>query len=80
MPVVSEAASFMEVRLGPFLADVGLRLERAEMWMIRSMCGVSILKNRKTGEKLRNLGGVDPFTIAIRSGRLRWYEHVMRTG
>ena len=60
----------------PLLADVGLKFERAEMQMIRWMCGVS-MKDRRTSEKFRNLAGVQPITTVIRSGRLRWYGHVM---
>ena len=59
------------------LADVGLKFERAEMQMIRWMCGVS-LKDRRTIEELRKLVGVQPITTVIRSGMLRWYGHVMR--
>ena len=61
----------------PLLVDVGLKLERAEMQMITWMCGIS-MKNRKTNEELRRLFGVEPITTVIRSGRLRWYVHVMR--
>ena len=61
----------------PFTADVGLKFERAEMQMIRWMCGVS-MKDRRTSEELRNLVGIQPITTVIRSGRLRWYGHVMR--
>ena len=43
----------------PLLVDVGLKFGRAEMQMIRWMCGIS-LKDR--------------------SGRLRWYGHLMRKG
>ena len=43
------------------------------------MCGIS-LKDRRTNEELRRLVGVEPITTFIRSGRLRWYGHVMRTG
>ena len=62
----------------PLLVDVGLKFERADMQMIRWMCGIS-LKNR-TNEELRRLAGVEPITTFIRSGRLRWYGHVMRKG
>ena len=31
-------------------------------------------------EELRMLVGVEPITTFIRSGRLRWYGHVMRKG
>ena len=41
------------------------------------MCGIS-LKDRKTNEELRRQVGVEPITTFIRSGRLRWYGHVMR--
>ena len=34
----------------PLLADVGLKFERAEIQMIRWMCGVS-LKDRRTSEE-----------------------------
>ena len=55
----------------PLLADVGLKLERAEMQIIRWMSGVSI-KDRKTSEELGKMVGVDPITTVIGSGRLRW--------
>ena len=40
------------------------------MQMIIWMCGISM--------KDRRLVGVESITTAIRSGRLRWYGHVMR--
>ena len=43
------------------------------------MCGIS-MKERRTNEELRRPDGVEPITTVIRSGRLRWYEHVMRKG
>ena len=46
-----------ESEIRPLEADVGLKFERAEMQMIRWMCGVSI-KDRKTSEELRKLVGV----------------------
>ena len=61
------------------LVDVGLKFERAEMQMIRWMCGIS-MKDRGTNEELRWLVGVEPITTGIRSVRLRWYGNVMRTG
>ena len=63
----------------PLLVDAGLKFERAEMQMIRWMCGIS-LKDRRTNEELRRLVGVEPITTFIRSGRLRWYGHVRRKG
>ena len=52
----------------PLLVDVGF--ERAEMQLIRWMCGIS-LKDRRTNEELRRLVGVEPITTFIRSGRLK---------
>ena len=60
----------------PLLADAGLNFERAEMQVIRWMCGVS-MKDRKTSEELRKLVGVEPITTVIRRGMLIWYGHVM---
>ena len=61
----------------PLQADVVLKFEREEMQMIRWMRGVS-LKDRRTSEELRRLVGVHPITTVFRSGRLRWYGHVIR--
>ena len=61
------------------LLVVGLNFERAEMQMIRCMCGIS-MKDRRTNEQLRRMVGVEPITTVIRSSRLRWYGHVMRKG
>ena len=67
----------------PLLVYIGLKFERPEMQMIRWMCVIS-LKDRRTNEELRRLVGVEHITPFIRSGRLRWYGHVMikvmRTG
>ena len=61
----------------PLLVNVGLKFERAEIQMIRWMCGIS-MKDRRKNEELRRLVGVEPIITFIRSGRLRWYGHVMR--
>ena len=63
----------------PLLVDVGLRFERAEMHMIRWICDIS-MKDNRTNEELRRLAKVESITTVIRSGRLRWYGHVMRKG
>ena len=63
----------------PSLVYGVLKFERAEVQMIRWMCGIS-LKDRRTSEELRRLVGVQPMTTVIRNGRLGWYGHVMRTG
>ena len=63
------------------VVDVGKVNERIMyvMQMIRWMCDLS-MKDRRTNEELRRLVGVETITTVIRSGRLRWYGYVMRTG
>ena len=57
----------------------GMGVGRQQHNNIRWMCGIS-LKDRRTNEELRRLVGVEPITTFIKSGRLRWYGHVMRKG
>ena len=64
----------------PLLVHVRLIFERAEMQMIRWMCGI-VMKDRRTYyEELRRMIGVQSITTVIISGRLRWYGQVMRKG
>ena len=49
-----------EGEIRPLLVDVGLKFERAEMQMIRWMCGIPL-------KELRRLVGVEPITTFIRS-------------
>ena len=44
--------------------------------MMRWMCAISMKDS--TNEELRRLVGVEPITTVIRSGRLKWYGHLMR--
>ena len=53
------------------------KLNRAEMRMIRWMCGVS-LREKKTSAELRQKMGVEAIVDVVRRGRLRWYGHVVR--
>ena len=46
------------------------------MQMIRWMCGVSM--KDKTDKCRIEKDGWESSLIVIRSGRLRWYEHVMK--
>ena len=50
----------------PLLVDVRLKFERAEMQMIRWMCGIS-LKGRRINEELRRLVGVKSNPIGKRT-------------
>ena len=49
------------------------------MQMIRWMCGVS-MNDRRTNVELRRLVRVEHITTVIRSGMLRWYGNVIRSG
>ena len=57
----------------PLLADIGLQFKRAEMQMVRWMCGVF---HKKTVRQL--LVEVEHVTPFIRTGILRWCGHVMK--
>ena len=41
----------------PLLVDVGLKVQREEMQIMRWMCGIS-MKDRRTSKELRKLVGV----------------------
>ena len=60
----------------PLLVDVGLKLEREEMQIIRWMCDVS-MKERRTSEELVMVFGVQHIRTVIRGGRL--YSSTVRT-
>ena len=61
----------------PMKAEHEARLERAEMRMIRWMCGVS-LRDRITSAELRDRMGVEAISVVMRRNRLRWFGHVER--
>jgi len=53
-------------------------LQRAEMRMVRWMCGVK-LKDRLPSKELRERLGIDDIALVfLRQNRLRWYGHVLR--
>jgi len=49
-------------------------LQRAEMRMVRWMCGVK-LKDRLRSKELRERLGVDDIALLLQQNRLRWYGH-----
>jgi len=51
-------------------------LQRAEMRMVRWMCGVK-LKGLPSKE-LRQRLGIDDIALVLQQNRLRWYGHVLR--
>ena len=52
-------------------------LQRAEMRMVRCMCGVK-LKDRLPSKELRERLGVDDIALILQQNRLRWYGNVLR--
>jgi len=54
-----------------------VELQRAEMRMVRWMCGV-MLKDRLPSKELRERLGVDDIALILQQNRLRWYGHVLR--
>ena len=52
-------------------------LQRAEMKVVRWMCGVK-LKDRLPSKELRERLGIDDIALVLQQNRLRWYGHVLR--
>jgi len=52
-------------------------LQRAEMRMVRWMCGIK-LKDRLPSKELRERVGIDDIALVLQQNRLRWYGHVLR--
>ena len=52
-------------------------LQRAEMRMVRWMCGVKLI-DRLPSKELRERRGVDDIALVLQQNRLRWYGHVWR--
>ena len=52
-------------------------LQRAEMRMVRWMCGIK-LKDRVPSKELRERLGIDDIALVLRQNRLHWYGHVLR--
>ena len=47
-------------------------LQRAEMRMVRWMCGIK-LKDRLPSKELRDRLGIDDIALVLQQNRLRWY-------
>jgi len=52
-------------------------LQRAEMRMVRLMCGTK-LKDRFPSRELRERLGINDTALVLQQNRLRWYGHVPR--
>jgi len=51
-------------------------LQRAEMRMVRWMCGIK-LKDRFPSKELRERLDIDDIALVLQQNRLRWYGHVL---
>ena len=61
----------------PMKVEHEAKLDRNEMSMLRWMCGFNLKDNKKNTE-VRGLLGLDPVSLTIKRGRLRWFGHVER--
>ena len=61
----------------PVRKENAVALQRAEMIMVRWMCGVK-LKERLPSKELRERLGVDEMALVLQQNRLRWYGHVLQ--
>jgi len=52
-------------------------LQRAEMRMVRWMCGVK-LQDRVPSKELRETLGLDDIISVLQQNRLQWYGHVLQ--
>jgi len=66
----------MEVKMAVRKENVAA-LQRAEMRIVRWMCGVK-LKDRLPSKVLRERLGVDDIALVLQQNRLRCYGHVLR--
>ena len=60
----------------PVRTENMVALHRAEMRMVRWMCGVK-LKDRLPSKELRERLGIDDIALVLQQNRLRWYGHVL---
>ena len=56
-----------------------MALRRAEMGVVRWMCGVELVDGLPGGE-LRERLGVDDMALVLQRNRMRWCGHVLRGG
>jgi len=61
----------------PIRKENEVALQRAEMRMVRRMCGVK-LQDKISSKGLRERLGLDDIISVLQQNRLRWYGHVWR--
>ena len=73
-----KAARCMEVSLTwPVRKENVVALQRAEIRIVRWMCGVK-LKDRLSSKELRVRLGINDIALVLQQNRLRWYRHVLQ--
>jgi len=60
----------------PIRKENEVALQRAEVRMVRWMCGVR-LQDRIASKGLRERLGLDDIILVLQQKRLRWYGHVL---
>jgi len=61
----------------PVRKEIQVALQKAEMRMVRWMCGVK-LQDRVPSKELRGTLGLDDIISVLQQNRLLWYGHVLR--
>jgi len=61
----------------PIRKENEVALQRAEMRMVRWMCGIK-LQDRVPSKGLRERLGLDDVILVLQQNRLRWYGHVLQ--
>ena len=61
----------------PVRKENEMALQRAEMRMVRWMCGVK-LKDRVSNKELRERLGIVDITSLLQQNSLRWYGHLLQ--
>jgi len=61
----------------PVRTENVVALQRAEMRMVRWMCGIKV-KDRFPSKELRKRLGIDDITLVLQQNRLRLYGNVLQ--
>ena len=61
----------------PVRKENEVALQRAEMRMVRWICGIK-LQDRVPSKELRERLGLDDIISVLQQNRLQWYGHVLR--
>jgi len=65
------------VKTWPVRKENVVALQRAEMGMVRWMCGIK-LKDRFRSKELRERLGIDDIALVLQQNRVHWYGHVLQ--